>query len=1128
MHSCFKVTLENKANPCKCKNILKYLRTVNKTCFMLQSRLPIIKISAEKRKKLDEKLKEIYLNVKSRFKKFSTFQDIISKPSVTLHSKDLRDEQIPEPFTRQHVIEPLIDFLGFEITPETLLYSPSGRKAPDYIIRPKNQNDPTFYVEAESLNTDLKSKGQGISQVRSWLISRATKTDYGIATDGLQWVLLKFDSASAQTKVVLKVDLKPIFLKMLNPGAFVNEEEVSKIEQDFLLLHVEYISSFLREYLETIEIRKEEISKKFYNDYVRFVFGYDKNGKPIQGICLLDKIDEPLDTEDRDKNLFAVVFMNRLIFTKFLEEKKIVPKKLLGRLFEKYKTLAIPSTFYQTYLKPLFYEVFNKGDENRRSEIRTNPIFKDIPYLNGGLFTEVVKGESSYNIENEGIELVIDNLLDEYDFSSDTGIDPDILGYIFEKTINFISGTGTNQQNMKGAYYTPDDVVEFIIEKTLTPIIFRKMIQGLRDSGWTDVHLKGYNSIEDILNPKNRPINPMHIRNMIKSIETIRILDPACGSGHFLTAMLSLLLRVKEDLLRSIEEDIPRYQIKRDIISQNIFGVDIDENAIEITRLRLWLSLIEEIEVEDKKQIDTLPNIDYNIIVGNSLVGWFDEKLDVHPLISLLESDYVRATLDNLELFYGKEVAEAREFLSQLKIASTIKAYKLLLGLYSHESGEKAVKIKGILERVRNKLYELISDSYLIFLKERTRISKTVFEELGKNLQERLPFHWRIDFEQVLNDGGFDVIVGNPPYIENSNYNKTDLVLIKSVGKKSKKPFLYHSKNCGNTHAYFTERSIKLLKDDGRFGFIVPLSLVSTHRMDEIRGFIHKHSSEVNYWSFDDRPGKIFSGLEHCRATIIVTEKGRGVKRVNTSKYHRWYTKERPQLFEELLTVMVTLDDLKDVIPKIGTTLEKDILNKLGEISKGKRLSNFGTDEKGERIWFHNAPQYWIHAHTDDHVPKVEYYEGYQEDGETPTNLQDIKISQQYKPLRFKTEHATIVNGLLNSHLFYWWYIIWSDGRHLLLQQINDFPMNLDDFPKDLNQRLQILLEKLMVEYDANANIKINLRSGGYVIRLKEIIPKVSKHIIDQVDDVLTEYFGFDEQQRNYIKSFDLGFRMGT
>ena len=1100
---------------------------------MSQTRFSVIQIAPEKKKNLEEKLTEVYHTIKNKFKSFGTFQDVLTKSS-DYHSKDLKDEQSPEEFAKRELIEPLIELLGFEIVAETVLPSPSGRKKPDYTIRPKRQDKPIFYVEAEPLSTDLYSKDHGVSQVQDWLLSRASKTDYGIATNGFQWILLKFDTVSAQSKDFLKVDLRPIFLRILNPDSFVSPKEVERIVEDFLVLDREYVSLFLEGYLERIEKEKEEISKRFYNDYVRFLFGYDKKGNTVEGTCLLNKVITPSDTSDNSVNLFSVVFMNRIIFIKFLEEKGIVPKNLLKKLLESYKSSGTPGTFYETYLKPLFYEVFNKSKANRISTVRTSPIYNQIPYLNGGLFREVIESEKNFNIENEGVELVLENLLEGYSFGSDSGINPDILGYIFEKTINFISGTGTNQQKMQGAYYTPDDVVEFIIEETLIPILFKKMIKGLKNSGWSDTDLRGYNSIEDILNPEKMPRNPMHIRKIIESINTIRILDPACGSGHFLTAMLSQILRVKEHLLRTVEEDTERYKLKREIISQNLFGVDIDKNAVEIARLRLWLSIIEE--VEDPEHIGTLPNIDFNIIAGNSLVGWLDENLLTHPLINLLEDSYVQGTLDSLSVYYGNRVDEVRELLGKMKLKDTIKAYETLLEMYSFESGERAVKIREILEKIREKLYELINNSYLDFLHENSSLDKSHFEKIGENLSNRIPFHWKIDFENVFEEGGFDVVVGNPPYIEDRNYNEIDLEIIecsqkikRKKRKKVRKALLYHSRDCGNTHAYFIERSIRLLKDSGRFGFIVPIALVSTERMSSVREFVHNNSCLVKYYNFDDRPGKIFSGLEHCRATIAITEKGVGVRKITTSKYHRWHSENRSQLFEDLKMINWKLRDSQKVVPKIGSKIEKKILKKLSQKSRGKTVKDF-VKEDGVRIWYHNAPQYWIHTHTEDFLPRVEHYESYKESSKTGEkvlhNLKETKVSPHYKPLILHPENSFVINGLLNSSLFYWWFVVWSDGRDLLKQHVESFYIDLDNFPSNLKEKLRPLIDELMKSYDENSNVKVNRRSGGYAIRFKEMSPSKSKDIIDEIDDVFSDYYEFNDDEMKFIKEFDIKFRI--
>lgn len=1098
---------------------------------MPQTRFSLYSCSPQKRENLDKKLAELYDEVRSRFKLFGTFQDVLTK-AAGYGSADLKDEQEPEEFVKRQLIEPLIEFLGYETVSETTLPAPAGRKKPDYTIRPKNQEKPVFYVEAEPFNTDLYSDGRGVSQVKSWLLSRASKTGYGIATDGFLWIVLKFDDASAQSKPLFKVDLKPIFLRILNPGSFVTQEEMEKIEKDFLALDREYVSLSLDSYLERIEEEKEEITKRFYNDYVRYVFGYDEKGNTVQGTYLLNRVMTPSEATSNGANLFSVVFMNRLIFIRFLEDKGIVPKDLLKKLLERYKSSPTPGTFYETYLKLLFYEVFNKSNANRISNVRTNSLYSQIPYLNGGLFREVIKHERNFNIDNEGVELVLENLLDKYRFGLESGINPDILGYIFERTINFISGAGTNQQKMQGAYYTPDDVVEFIIESALTPVIFRKMLEGLRESGWSEADLKGYNSIEDILSPHNMPKNPKHIHKMIELIDTVRVLDPACGSGHFLTAMLSLMLRVKGSLLSAVGENVDRYRLKRDIISHNLFGVDIDRNAVEIARLRLWLSLIEE--TKDVEHIETLPNIDFNIVTGNTMVGWLHENLQTHPLTNLLEDFYIKETLDGLETAYQNSIASVRKFLEKMRIEDTIKAYETLVEVYSSESGEKAVRLRETLENIRKKLYEVINNSYLDFLHENSNLTKSELNEVSKTLAERTPFHWKMDFGNVFLDGGFDAVVGNPPYIEDRNYSTLDLEIIRCTrkvnkGKKTEQPLFYDSKDCGNTHAYFIERSIKLLKNRGRFGFIVPIALVSTNRMNRIRQFIHNNSSEAEYLSFDDRPGKIFGGIEHCRETIIVTEKGAGTSSVTTSKYHRWHSKNRAKLLKNLKTHKWKVPDAGEIIPKIGTEIEEGILEKLKQKSHGKRMEDF-LKGSGTTIWYHNAPQYWTHAHTEGYLPKVEYYSKCKEIGKTgektPYNLKEAKISSHYKPLTLDANDSFIANGLLNSSLFYWWFVVWSDGRDLLAQHIKTFPINLEAVNENLKERLGRLVDELMRSYDSNSNAKINERAGGYTIKIKEIIPSRSKDIIDQIDDIFAEHFGFTEKEKDFIRMFDIDFRI--
>src|SRR3990170_3929147 len=953
-----------------------------------QTVLPVIKISPQRKEELHNKLKELYNEVKSRFNDFGKFQDVLTL-QAGYGSKDLKDQQEPEELAKQFLIKPLIEFLGYETVGETVLPTPFGMKNPDYKIKPKNQDTPLFYVEAEPFNTELTSRGHGISQVNDWLLSRASKTPYGIATDGFKWVLVKFEEASSKARPIFSVDLRPVFSKFLHKVVLGRPTEAEQIEENFLQYDSQTALQFLEKKLEFIEELKEEISRRFYNDYVRYVFGYDDKGQRIQGTYLLKEVIPPSNTEKNQSNLFSVVFMNRLIFIKFLEENGVISKTLLNDLWGMYKESGSASSFYDAYLKALFYEVFNKGKENRRPKVAINPLYKKIPYLNGGLFREVLQMESNYSISDEGIELVINTFFKKYKFGSNQQINADMLGYIFEKTINYISGQGTNKQKEEGAYYTPDDVVGFIIDKTLTPVIFGKMKEGLRNAGWRDVDLRDFDSLDTLLSSKNKPKSRSAVRKMIESLDSIRVLDPACGSGHFLTAMLSTMLRVKENLMRSVDEDVDRYHLKREIISKNIYGVDLDANGIEIARLRLWLSLIEEIE--DTKHIEKLPNIDFNIVAGNSLIGWLNEILEIHPLIDLLEDQTVLSSLENVASTHSKEVAEVKRLLEKKNLADTIKAYEKLVCVYSSESGESAVRIREAIEHIRTKLYEVFNDSYNNFIQEKSNLRKmdnTEFKKLTANLKERKPFHWKVDFGTVFDNKGFDVVVGNPPYIEGGKYNKYELEVIestKAVKKLDKweftdEPLLFASKDCGNTHAYFIERSIKLLKDDGKFGFIVPVALVSTERMSSIRQVLHRNSSDVQYFNFDDRPSKIFSGIEHCRSTIVITEKGKGLQKVTTSKFQKWKAEDRPRLLKKLKTTQWKIENHEAKVPKIGTGEERDIIKKLCDASHGKAI-NDSLKSDGTNIWYYNATSNWIHAHTEQFIPRTEYFDSYRLEG---------------------------------------------------------------------------------------------------------------------------------------------------
>ena len=177
----------------------------------------------------------------------------------------------------------------------------------------------------------------------------------------------------------------------------------------------------------------------------------------------------------------------------------------------------------------------------------------------------------------------------------------------------------------------------------------------------------------------------------------------------------------------------------------------------------------------------------------------------------------------------------------------------------------------------------------------------------------------------------------------------------------------------------------------------------------------------------------------------------------------------------------------------------------------------------GEKVWYHNAPQYWIHAHLEGYVPSVEYYESYRQDKETGKiilgKLKEANNSDHYKYVEFSKELAPIVTALLNSTFFYWLFVAYSDGRDLLPQRILSIPVNMSSISREAEEKLSMLALELMHDYDKNSNVKINIRKGGYAIRIREIIPKLSYNIIKKIDAEISIIFSLSKETCSICRS---------
>jgi len=902
---------------------------------------------------------------------------------------------------------------------------------------------------------------------------------------------------------------------------------------------------------------------------------------------------------------YASVMLNRLMFIYFIQKKEFLNNDIdylrnkLGQIKEKGK-----NHFYKDFLCPLFFEGFAKQEGERDSKV--NELLGKVPYLNGGIFQqheiEQLHGKT-INLVDNAFEKIFNFFdayqwhLDERPLRADNEINPDVLGYIFEKYIN---------QKQMGAYYTKEDITGYISRNTVIPRIFdiakqkckiafegeqsvwrllrenpdryifkavkkgiglklpEEIAAGIKDvskrSEWNKPAPEEYalpteiwrevvvrrQRYKEVLSKLTKgeitSINDLITYNLdicqfaqdvIENCEGpellraiwyaiagripeksdekfqagISILDPACGSGAFLFAALNILESLYEACLdrmqvfldelehsdtkhqpkkfgdfRKISAEVDKhpnraYFVYKSIIINNLFGVDIMEEAIEICKLRLFLKLVAQIDKIE--EIEPLPDIDFNIRAGNTLVGF----------VSL---DEVKIALkgDLVEQMVLPEIEESAQIAD--------KAYQRFREMQVSYCMDANVFTKAK-EDLRNRLVELEHqlNGYLAGIYGVKEGTKKARENYLDWLKSHQPFHWFIEFYNIITSGGFDVIIGNPPYVEYSKIKKDYVV------------FQYKTLKCGNLYAFMAERSLKLLNHRGNFGFIVPISLVCTKRMETLQDCIYTQSSSVWCSNYAERPSKLFVGAEVLLTIALAHLNGQSDKIIFSTDFTKWASEERSTLFARTMYSVVPMKPKPHVIPKLSNVFETSILQKM--ISTGFTLGHY----------FHKISNYSIYYR----IGGGRYWKIF-------TNFQPRfvlnekpSVSSRENYLYFST---TLMRdsaiALLSSTLFYWYFILTTNCRDLNPSDLEDFPVNLDRLSQP---RLNLLCEQLMRDYKKNSLLKEKTSSLTGDIIYQEFYPRLSKPILDEIDRVLAEHYHFTDEELDFIINYDIKYRMG-
>lgn len=937
----------------------------------------------------------------------------------------------------------------------------------------------------------------------------------------------------------------------------------------------------------TFAVNSEKITKDFYagfkkehNAFAQFISGIDDEIKDIK--------------LNRNKQWYASVMLNRLMFCYFIQKKGFLDgnvnylrDKLEWCQNEKGENRFFKS-FYQGFLMQLFQDGLNSPTHNHDFET----VYGRIPYLNGGMFDchQLELDYHDIDIADEAFEHLFE-FFDKWRWHLDTrisasgkDINPDVLGYIFEQYIN--------DRAQMGAYYTKEDITEYIGRNCILSFLMDKVKDSTQEMGalfmpkgfvWQmlkesgDKYIfravkQGYspdwksripaniadgidtakpNLLERRKDWNNKTPEPwalpteiwretierlqrcetilekiqkgeisqindfitynLDIRSFVSDLLTtsdnhrfigtfyhalqkVTILDPTCGSGAFLFAAMNILEPLYEicidrmmewnirnpnlfkDEIREIKNRYRsniQYFIYKSIILRNLYGVDIMQEATEIAKLRLFLKMVAVVEVDRRAPnlgLDPLPDIDFNIRCGNTLVGYATE-------------DEIVAGTSYADMFTQQEFREKVE----TEMEKVSKAYEIFRTqqLADHDDLESVKATKAELKERLSKLTDLLDHQLF------SSSGGTSFEVWKVSHQ---PFHWIAEFYQIIQgNGGFDVIIGNPPYLEKRqiNYSVDNYVCLDSNA----------------VHAYCIERSLTLLNKKGNISMIVPLAIVCTQRMVKIQQLLESNHS-VWYSNYAWRPSKLFDAVNRALSIFVATVTIPTYSKYSTA-YLKWSVESRDYLFQNIKYIQYDEKRNSFWMPKLSSKIDKSILNKI--LSADGNIGLFVNSTSNQKIFYRTTGGLYWKVFTD--FSPLFYCNGIKGKSSRETF---ISVNTQ--------EEATILVGLLSSSLFWWWYTITSNLRDLNPSDITGFK-----FSKEIVQGKKMLqLSSLYIsDLKANSSLLIRQQKSKGETKTQSFKISLSKSIIDRIDEILSKYYKLTNEELDFIINYDIKYRMG-
>jgi hypothetical protein len=1001
-------------------------------------------------------------------------------------------------------IKPTLDTLGFS-------YQPTKEYIPNilFLYQDINKYKPISICYVVSPNEDINCTISG----KHWAekIIRNLKKhsfEWGILTDGMNWRIYHTKEPTPY-ETYLEINLDTIIEKQdycsfqmfyffFRPIIFVkNKKGECKFDEfkEESLKATEYIEENLRDAIEKVE------------DGV------------LQTLCLgyIDSLKK--DTYNKeDRSLIyggAILYLFRLLFLFYSSARNLLKREtieifdnIINDSFRYYNEGGLKNDSFKLWLKlqNIFAEIdltYNGGlfspyestltrfiEENRVADTFMSKVIFELSYhqKSKGNYVRIEYRDLSVRHLGSLYEGLLEHKL--YIAQEDTIVrkSGNKIRYIPQSQAGRIGRSETviekgkvyfsedsRERKLTGSYYTPEDVVEYIVKNTVDTLLNEKKQEFLK--GIKPISKE----IDSAINESEQKrlteyIDDKVLKYIEEKILSISVLDPTMGSGHFLVNatnhinnFIVAFLNDFSNYNASINSD-PMYW-RRKVVENCIYGVDLNPLAVELAKLCLWITAT----FKDKP----LSFLNHHLKQGNALVGLRISDIEdflknsKQVYYNLFSQSYLNI-IEQVSKGYRQELTkltEAREDIDVKKeileyLDKKLSPYKILYDLFTNKQLGK-IEDNDFWSIINNWNF---SDNYQ---------NNTIIHD-NKDY-----FHWDIEFPDVFNgvDPGFGCVIGNPPYVD------TTLTEWNQKYKCNN----FKTQNCSNLYAFLTEKGINFLKMNSKFGYIIPMSITCSKRMESLRKLLI-NNGETYFSNFAERPDKIFRDAEQ-KVTIVIHSKN--TKKTHyTTPYLQWNSDDRKYLFDSIkYTCIEDKYLIMKRIPKIGSDIEKNILEK---ILLEKNLSEVIINGINQNKVFYRSSG-------------GRYYN-------VITTFETFSSKENFICIKESISND-LVCSILNSSLFYWYYVVYSNCRDFYKEEIDKFKNNIQDMNQLIKNNLIALNKELMTNLIVNSkeqNIKYS--TGSKNLRIFYI--RNSKHIIDKIDLELAKHYDFNKEELDFILSF--------